>query len=854
MNKKVLSAILFSALFAGTGTFTSCIDTDEPAGIEELRGAKAELLRAKVTVEQAQASLLLAQAEVEKAKAAKQLADAEISEALAAIAQAKADSINVSNDAQREALKMTIAENQMKLEFLQAKHQTIMNNLNSALAQSQRSYEIMLAQIEIAKAVGSSKEFVTISELELKVRRAQFKVDAALADVEEAQAKYDFAVAYDETHGELNAKKIESMVAAAEDALAEAQADLALWEGYLANAESADWAKEIKALDDSLAVIKKETVELNLAIAKALQSDSLVALKADSAEAAKPATADSVYGHKYFGAEYATTLYLDGEDTKLEATVKATEEAAKKAEINETTLGLIAEYNAKGELVDGQLYDDKKMLASFTTEVKAFLDTIAASVAADSTLEVASKTAIKNWKDALAAYNGLDLTEAAKKTAAETAATAWDSETGKSPKKIDAYRKALLDYLTVAKANGATLNKIPVLQKDSVLVAVSADTYKKVATYALEDALTVLADTVKTFGAIEKFEINFTSATEVKVTDRTEDPDGHDIYGTDGKKLKLTYYKNVIAKVAPVASELLEALKVASEKAFGPANSYVEANGKYAELVNTRHGYLLNQPTEADVKALYTYFDLTDVAGETYVKDENDQYLDEDGNVTLDPTKYVKVYPYGALGAYGKYLYATLEGIDEYAANYKSIMANLETAIAYWEATYKTLNAKYTAWDEAKKAAEDAVENYATNVTKPMQDKIGALTAKAERIEYVQEALRTALAAYLPESFTSQDAVWGATTTLKDDLQAFVKFVNNEIDSAKEAVEEAEHDLADAKLMATLIENGEGIVEKAQADLDEAIANLEAKQAKLDEALANLAKGLEIIAAVNAAE
>ena len=73
MNKKVLSAILFSALFAGTGTFTSCIDTDEPAGIEELRGAKAELIRAKVAVEQANAAYKLAEAEVEKAKAAKEI-------------------------------------------------------------------------------------------------------------------------------------------------------------------------------------------------------------------------------------------------------------------------------------------------------------------------------------------------------------------------------------------------------------------------------------------------------------------------------------------------------------------------------------------------------------------------------------------------------------------------------------------------------------------------------------------------------------------------------------------------------------------------------------------------------------
>lgn len=57
MNKKYLSVVLFGALMLGTaGTFTGCIDNDEPAGIEELRGAKAELLKAKAAVEQANAA------------------------------------------------------------------------------------------------------------------------------------------------------------------------------------------------------------------------------------------------------------------------------------------------------------------------------------------------------------------------------------------------------------------------------------------------------------------------------------------------------------------------------------------------------------------------------------------------------------------------------------------------------------------------------------------------------------------------------------------------------------------------------------------------------------------------------
>ena len=63
MNKKVLSAILFGALMAGTGTFTSCIDNEEPASIATLRGAKAELLKAKALVEKEKVAQVQAEAE-----------------------------------------------------------------------------------------------------------------------------------------------------------------------------------------------------------------------------------------------------------------------------------------------------------------------------------------------------------------------------------------------------------------------------------------------------------------------------------------------------------------------------------------------------------------------------------------------------------------------------------------------------------------------------------------------------------------------------------------------------------------------------------------------------------------------
>ena len=46
---------LVAALLVGgaTTTFTGCIDNDEPAGIEQLRGAKAEFIKAKAAYESA---------------------------------------------------------------------------------------------------------------------------------------------------------------------------------------------------------------------------------------------------------------------------------------------------------------------------------------------------------------------------------------------------------------------------------------------------------------------------------------------------------------------------------------------------------------------------------------------------------------------------------------------------------------------------------------------------------------------------------------------------------------------------------------------------------------------------------
>ncbi len=67
---KKLHLIAATLLCGLTVSLSSCIKTDEPAGIEALRGAKAELLQAKAAYEQANAQYRVAEAKIKEAEAA----------------------------------------------------------------------------------------------------------------------------------------------------------------------------------------------------------------------------------------------------------------------------------------------------------------------------------------------------------------------------------------------------------------------------------------------------------------------------------------------------------------------------------------------------------------------------------------------------------------------------------------------------------------------------------------------------------------------------------------------------------------------------------------------------------------
>jgi len=297
MNKKVLSAILFSALFAGTGTFTSCIDNDEPAGIEELRGAKAELIRAKVAVEQANAAYRLAQAEHEKALAAQAQAKVAFEEAQArkeAALAAREEALTASEKAKYDK---QIAEYQAQMEQYAADHEKWMFQKEQALAEAKFSYEMALKHIEIAKAICTDDiSKTTIYALETAVQTAYDAIYAipqggkeSLQDriraAEKAlyNAMLDKAAAQDSKDDkgntvvnyvpqlELNLEREKAEVVAAEE-------KVELLKSFLEkDTETTDWRAEIETLNDSVEILKVEKNAKDIESTKLLASEEYLA-------------------------------------------------------------------------------------------------------------------------------------------------------------------------------------------------------------------------------------------------------------------------------------------------------------------------------------------------------------------------------------------------------------------------------------------------------------------------------------------------------------------------------------------------------------------------------------------------
>lgn len=566
MNKKYLSVVLFGALMLGTaGTFTGCIDNDEPAGIEELRGAKAELLRAKVAVEaaiaareNANATLILAQAETEKAKAA-------YNEALAEKQRLENELQAAKNEEKKAYYEMLIAQHQQQMEKDILEHQKQMVVLQQQLAEAQRNYELALKAIEIAEAIVSDSQKVTLSELKAQLVAAQNNVDTKAQNVEDAQ-KYYYNTLLGAQADSVAIKNQELIVKRAEAELANKQEVLSKWNSFMENdTETADWRKEITALEDSIEGITRDITDLTIEKTKALNSDEYKALLADKTDAA-----DKVTNHKT-SADIKYTVWTNA-DAKTELKV------AKGTSYTNAVVAITGD-----DVTPGYIDQLNELIAGYTSQKKALLDEIAADYEAKlAEAKKVSDNAVKAWQDAKTKYEavgGYNATTALNTIkAAETAywtamnaASAIQDATQKANAEAIArinYAKALVAYYTEAdKYVGCETSKVSLNVKDpsgnatqvtkTVLEWLSDENYSGVYLQMLMDN-TVYSSTTAMYtvgGAIQ----------------------------TMGDK-----------------DSLLAALVAASNTAFGLASQYQTG------ITDTK-GYMRVQPTEAEVKAIANY-------------------------------------------------------------------------------------------------------------------------------------------------------------------------------------------------------------------------------------------------------
>ena len=174
MNKKFLSVVLFGALMAGSSvTFTGCIDNDEPAGIENLRGAKAELLKAKAAVETAKVAYVNAQT-------AQANAEARRLEAVALQAELKAKKMELDNaltEAQNAekiaAAEAKVAEIQAKLEQNKLNWEKEKLECETNLACAQKAYEDAMKALELSKEFLSDQELAVLKTVQGKLTAAK---------------------------------------------------------------------------------------------------------------------------------------------------------------------------------------------------------------------------------------------------------------------------------------------------------------------------------------------------------------------------------------------------------------------------------------------------------------------------------------------------------------------------------------------------------------------------------------------------------------------------------------------------------------------------------------------------------
>ena len=242
-----MAALLMSG---ATATFTSCIDTDEPAGIEELRGAKAALLQAKADYQAALTAYR--QVQVQQAQV-----DLELKNVVLQIEQLKVAKAQAQNE-------KDLADLQYQIEELAEEHKAEMARLQAETATKQESLEQALADLEITLLTYREDKY----QAEIRAAIGQVQTLRTALNTAEATLKGYQANLLD-AQAQLGESYRNSLVAdslALEKGLENQKFSLEQIQA-LADVDHADAAEQVTAINNQIAEIEAQALEITQQIA-----------------------------------------------------------------------------------------------------------------------------------------------------------------------------------------------------------------------------------------------------------------------------------------------------------------------------------------------------------------------------------------------------------------------------------------------------------------------------------------------------------------------------------------------------------------------------------------------------------
>ncbi len=294
--KKWTYLVAAGMMLSATPVFTGCIDTDEPAGIEELRGAKAELIKARAAVEQAKIAQVQAEAALKQAEAELKLQEAAVKAAEAAYKQALAEAEAARTAEEKAKAEQAIAKAELDAAEAAKAHELAMLKLDTQIAKQQAAYEQALKNLKLAQNTLTQEQLNYLAPYVSNVETAMGNVDEMYQSLVTATENYSkFLLAFDHAkkfdvylralkrdsvkaeneyaaalEAETAAKELAENTSDTEAAWAEKLEDLKVQNEALGK-ELADAkvayieytnSTEFKALSDTLAALEKEYLAL----------------------------------------------------------------------------------------------------------------------------------------------------------------------------------------------------------------------------------------------------------------------------------------------------------------------------------------------------------------------------------------------------------------------------------------------------------------------------------------------------------------------------------------------------------------------------------------------------------------